>query len=781
MGNSISKERTLIAFEESLRIIKPLLGKEKLNQDSNIWSEIQTKFLLPINYQGYLDDFVFKNVTPLLFKNNIVSGNVRSLTLFFLGALSDFEKEISTALDRVNTPNHVNFDQINNLLSIGMVIRLIFIHYLSHFSFEDFVKSVEHKPLADFIEKLNGNSDNFQFYVHETVNKIQNCYPGFTERKYDTLSCFIIYIIVSTNNKFGIVPFTDSNTSVFGQIFTKIPSFLITSQKYIDKLDSNIELNNIINILQATLVDILLTLFSPKEERENIFQTNNFNIDTSPLITAFHLLSSPKTKDNIIYCDEESDHLQNTYQFFEFLIKKILGGGKNFEFKLIRKKSVELLTLIIFVPSEINTNIYYDIINNVSDPRFLPNIPDLSTESIQIDCDSDNSISGFSFFPYFEQIYRSIICDKILINESRTVLLIYSLVHSNPHFISYCLSKSDVIILFLSILESINKFSEEFDHNGTIKLIMLLSILIRFTNDENLCRLIHRTTSEYLPEWVEDESLRKLFNWKREKNFKVDIDISSNENIISIGNVVIIVLLKILFQNYRKRRDVFLCCLLGSIVSNLSINIENYHWYTGEKLIHYIFFLNNQLYCSFNTFDGDANDVNFCNRFSCGLIMLKVLLLLLTQGLRNDYILSNIQLIYVLLRVPFLNKISKFHALLRKYIGNSFLSENVPKTNAFGITNEEVLGTILTQYNYLEDFYNIFVSDLLNLENTRFGDHAFDILNFLKDLVISKYSSNSTILKVQNNKAIKYKRLNCHEFNFISPIFCSVTSELINT
>ncbi|KAH8740031.1 hypothetical protein FG386_000858 [Cryptosporidium ryanae] len=772
MGNSISKERTLLSIKDSLRIIEPLLREEKINPNSNIWSEIQTKFVLPIYNQNYLDHFIFDNVTSHLFKNNTSSGNMRSFILFFFSILSDFEKEISTALDKANTLNEISTGQANNLLSIGMVIRFVFVHYLTHFSIEEFVKSIEHKPLIDFIERLNSNSNNSQYFVEDIVLKIRNCYPGFTEKKYDTISCFFIYIIQYSNITFESLPFTDNSSfkSVFGQIFTNIPSFLVTSQNYIDKSSVNIEFNNRIILLQTILIDILLTIFTPKHK---FSQNNKYESNTSPFISAFHLLSSPKTRKNIVYCDDDLDYSQNTsYQFLEFLIKKMLGKDNSFELEIIKSKSIDLLNLIIFIPPGISTNVYHDIINNISDPRFLPNIPDFSTESIQIYFESDKSTPEFSHFPYFEQIYRSIICDNILVKRSKTILFIYALVHSNPHFISYCLSKSDVIVLILSILESVNKASDEFDHQGTIKLLMLLSILLRFTNDENLCKLIHRTTSKYLPEWVKDDSLRKLFDWKTEKTFKLDIDISSNESIISVGNVIIIVLLQILFQNYRKRKDAFLCYLIGSIISNISINIENYHWYTGEKLIHYIVFLNNQLYCSFNTFDGDINDVNFCNRFSCGLIILNVLLNILNQGLKNDYILSNIQLIYVLIRVPFLSKISRFHSLLKKHMGNLSLSNNISKMNVYGIkTNKEVLEVILAQYDYLENFYNIFISDLLNLENVEFEDNAFNILKFLKDFILSKYSSNSILLNIQNYKVIKYKRLNYLEFNFISPIF----------
>ncbi|OII75294.1 uncharacterized protein cubi_01815 [Cryptosporidium ubiquitum] len=761
MGSSISKDKELSIPENCLKFIEPFLKNENIRADLSLLNELQKPVINQIEDNSTIDQFVFERISSKLFLNNANSGNFRSLSLFFAEILFEKERELYISIENNKVQLDYQIASINHIIGLGIIIKFIIVHYLKNFGIDQLIKSAEHKQFLNFVNESNNATSEYFKELEKSIifSEKYNEKQGVINKKLD----LILYVCKSSKcigeNEHLLESF--ENLSVFGQFFSRIPSFLVCSQKYIENTKSLSEICNLLINLQNALMDIMLILFLPKIE-------NNLNLDEGDIytfITCFQIHSLINSEKNI-YCEDDSDYFEdNRYLFLQYLIKKSLDSEQKCQlFEINRKKSILLLATILFNPPELKFNIYAEWIKNFSDPRFIPD--SLASSDSNTDSDLDLNQTNFVNFPYFEQAYRSVIFDGTLVKHHLSVFLLYSLVHSNSYFISYCLSRADPDALILALLEPVYIISKNMDETNLRKIVALLSIILRLTNDPNLCKALHYTKIENLPFWLEEDSLKKLI-YKCNSNQEENEFEPSEKHSITIGNILLIVLLRTMFYNYKSSKDIYLCNIIYSIIENVSIYMKNFHWHVAEKLTHYIIFLNSQVYCSLNTYNGDQSNFRFFNRFYCGILMHKALLKLIIESLKDENLLSNSELIYIIIKFSLIAEIQKLNFFLKKCIYNyriidSKLTVAGKRSNPFPSVTE-ILNSIVEFYEHIKTITVSFENELINIENISTTENIYTIFQTIQNIILSKRQPNKIFY---TSKHAIFTRNDYSEFRF---------------
>ncbi|CUV06114.1 unnamed protein product [Cryptosporidium hominis] len=757
MGSSISKDKDTSLPQNYLKFIEPFLQKESVRTNLSLLNELQKSIITPIEDNSFADQFIFEHISSKLFVRNATSGNFRSLTLFFIEILLEKERELYISIES----NRFQYDRlitsINHLIGLGIVIKFIIIHYLKNFGIDELIKSVEHTQYINFVNDSNFTSDQLselEKFILFKYNEVE----GNNSNKVNLIK----YVSKSSKflreNEHLLASFED--LSVFEQIFLNIPSFLVCSQKYIDQSNSLSEICNLLISLQNTLMDIMLVLFLPNVENHEHID----NGDIYTFITCFQVHSSIKSV-KLIYCEDDSDLLQdNRYLFLQYLIKKSLNFEQKCQlFELNKKKSIILLSTILFNPPELKFNIYSEWINHFSDPRFIPD--NLILSDSNTDSDVDANKTDFVDFPYFEQAYRSVTFNGVLVKHNLFVFFLYSLVHSNSYFISYCLSRADPDALILALLEPVYIISKDIDETNLCQLIALLSIILRLTNDLNMSKALSYTYIESLPLWLEDDSLKKVIHKCSSNKEKSGFELSENHS-ISIGNILIVVLLRAMFYNYKFGKDIYLCSIIYSIIENISIYMKNFHWHVAEKITHYLIFLSSQIYCSLNTYNGDRSNLRFFNRFYCGILMHKSLLKLIIESLKDENLLSNFELIYIIIKFSLITEIQKLNVFLKRCISNneiSFFKSNLEgKISAPPVA--EILNSIIEFYEPIKITINCFENELTGIDGIVATENIRNIFQTIRNIILSKKHSNQIFC--YTSKRTVFQRDYYSEFKF---------------
>lgn len=757
MGQSISKDKESSIPQNCLKFIEPFLLDKNVGFNLSYLNEFREPIISQIKDESTIDQFILENISSKLFVNNETSGNFRSLSLFFVEVLLENEKELYISIGSKKIHIDHQTSKINNLIGLGIIIKFIIIHYLKNFGLYALIKSVEHTQFVNFVDKFKNQGEHFnelkRYIVDDKYNEQETIYNQFN-----------LFLYVCKSSKLSIeyesssVSFED--LSVFERFFSSIPSFIVCSQKYVEHADSRVEINNLLIELQNILMDILLILFLP-----NIEDTLNVdNDDLYTFITCFQIYSSIKSVKNI-HCEDEPDNFQNkNYLFLQCLIKKAFCCKQICKlFQVNRKKSILLLSTIIFNPRKLKLNVYSEWINNFSDPRFIPD--SLISSDSNTDSDLDTNQSDFSNFPYFEQAYRSIILSGVLMKYHLSVFLLYSLVHSNSHFISYCYSRADPDALLLALMEPIYIMSKKIDETYLSKLTALLSIILRLTNDSNLCKSLNNTKIDDLPLWLEEDSLKKII-YKCGNAEKNEFE-TSEGNSISIGNILLVVLLRAMFYNYKSSRDFYLCNIIYSIIENISIDMQNFHWHVAEKLVHYIIFLSSQIYCLLNTYNGDKSNIESFNRFYCGILMHKSLLKLITESIKDENLPSNSELIYIIIKFSLITEIKKLHIFLKKciydYKGIDFQKTIMDKVVS-PTPVAEILQSIVEFYELIETIYKSFENEIINMDNISTTENIYAFFQTIHNIILSKKYSNKMLCNFSRHAT--FIRNHYSEFKF---------------
>ncbi|KAJ1605443.1 putative transmembrane domain-containing protein [Cryptosporidium canis] len=735
MGSSISKDKEYSIPRNLLKFIEPFLIEKNIGANLPLLNEFREPIITPIKDDSIIDQFVLENISARLFINNETSGNLRSLSLLFADLLLEREKELQISIE---TKKKLRVDdqicKINNIIGLGKIIKFIIIHYMKNFGLDTLIKSIEHTQLIKFIEEtknqVNNNGEIKRYAILDNKHYFESEISNYWFH-------IFLYVFKSSELARNDMNLTLSESmSVIERFFSNIPSFLVCSQKYIEHTNSHTEINNLLIEFQNTLMDILLILFLPNNENE----LDVSNEDHYVLLACFQAYSSVNSTKNI-YCEDELDSFQNSkYMFLQFLIKKAINYNQTNELlEVNKKKTILLLSTILFIPPGLKYNIYSEWINNFFDPRFVPENIILSDSNT--DSDIDTNPSDLAKFPYFEQAYRSVVFNGMLMNYHLSIFLLYSLVHSNTHFVSYCFSRADPDALLLAILEPVYIMSKNIDKAHLCSITALLSIILRLTSDPNLCKALNNAKIDDLPFWFEGGSLQKVI-------YKCDIKKNefetSQKHSISIGNILLIVLLRTMFYNYKSSCDIYLCNMTSSIIENISINMQNFHWNVAEKLVHYIIFLSSQIYCSLNTYNSDkSNPVSF-NRFYCGILMHKSLLKLIAESVKDENLLSNSELIYIIIKFSLINEIKKLHILLKKCMDNYRAIDSKIKNgdNSCTISTAKIIQSIISLHELIYKVSRSFENEIINMDNISETENIHAIFQSINNVILSKrYSS----------------------------------------
>lgn len=757
MGSPISKDKESSIPKNCLKFIEPFLQNESIKDNLSLLNELQKQSIIPIKDDSTADQFIFENISSKLFVSNLASGNLRSLSLFFVEILLEKERELHISIEGNKVQLDRQIDSINHIIGLGIIIKFIIIHYLKNLGIDNLIKSVEHTQFFNFVNESEVITNEYfnQLKSFITLDDEYNEKQGNINDKLN----LILYIFKSSKCIRGNERSTFESLSVFEQFFSSIPSFLVCSQKYIEHSSSLTEMCNLLINLQNILMDIMLILFLP-----NI--GSHLNVDKGDLhtfITCFQIHSSISSEKNT-YCEDDSDYIQdNRYLFLQYLIKKSLSFEQKCQlFEINKEKSILLLTTILFNPPELKFNIYTEWVNNFSDPRFIPD--NLVSSDSNTDSDIDVNQINLINFPYFDQTYRSVIFNGILVKQHLSAFLLYSLIHSNSYFISYCLSRADPDALILALLEPVYIFSKNIDELHLSKLIALLSIILRLTNDPNLTKALHHAKIENIPLWMEENSLKRVI-YKCSGNKGKNESESSEKHSISIGNILLVVLLRTMFYNYKSNKDVYLCGIIYSIIENISVYMKNFHWHVAEKLVHYIIFLNSQLYCSLSTYNGDQSNFKFFNRFYCGILMYKSLLKLIVDSLRNENLLSNSELVYTIIKFSLIAETHKLNAFLKRCIYDYRIlhsKSNVgEKFSTISVT--EILNSIVDFYEIIKTITTAFENELVNIDSISSTENVYKIFQIIQNIILSNKCPNKTFY---TSKLAIFKRDYCSELKF---------------
>ncbi|KAH8583902.1 uncharacterized protein ELE39_002660 [Cryptosporidium sp. chipmunk genotype I] len=758
MGSSISKDKDSSIPPNCLKFIEPFLQNENIRTNLSLLNELQKPIITPIEDNSIIDQLIFEHISSKLFVNNATSGNFRSLTLFFIETLLEKEKELYILIENNKAQLDRQISSINHLIGLGIIIKFIIIHYLRNFGIDTLIKSAEHTQYINFVDESKSTNEQFieleRFILSDKYSEVE----GNINIKLNLIK----YVYKSSKfvreNEHLLASFED--LSVFEQLFSNIPSFLVYSQRYIEQSNSVTEVCNLLISLQNTLMDIMLILFLPNIE-------SHLNIDKGDIytfITCFQVYSSIRSVKHI-YCEDDSEYFQDIrYLFLQCLIKKSFDFEQKCQlFEINKKKSIILLSTILFIPPELKFNIYSEWINHFSDPRFIPN--SIISSDSSTDSDVDGNLTDFVNFPYFEQAYRSVTINGVLVKYNLFVFLLYSLVHSNTNFISYCLSRADPDALILALLEPVYIISKNIDEANQCKLVALLSTILRLTNDSNMCKTLRYTYIESLPIWLEEDSLKKVI-YKCISNKEKNGFESFEKHSISIGNILLVVLLRTMFYNYKLGKDIYLCNIICSIIENISIYMKNFHWHVAEKLTHYLIFLNSQIYCSLNTYNGDRSNLRSFNRFYCGILMHKSLLKLIIESLKDENLLSNSELIYITIKFSLISEIQKLIVFLKSNIGHKISDSKsnfeVKKSNFPSVT--EILNSIIELYEPIKTNIRCFENELINIDSISTTENIYTIFQTIQDIILSKKYSKQ-ILCYTSKRAMFQRNYNS-EFRF---------------
>ncbi|OII78107.1 hypothetical protein cand_036390 [Cryptosporidium andersoni] len=703
MGSSISKEGPVFLLENSFRLVNGLLGQNTVDDEDPIWEKMKSEFILPPIAPNILDNYIYEHISTTLFETNKSSGNLRRLTWFFIKLLSSSRKDILMNLEK-DMSSLLPCPTYSTLISTALLLKSIIRHYTQKFSLSNLLLHIEHDYL-NFDESLDTGNINSQSTCPISKYLDKDFFDIYrTELKTLDLNYykkFISYILSNTSGRDPFMITHNSDNSVIGELMIEICCYCICSQLYINKIsESNGKNYNMIHsiyALQAIVMDILIIFFLNSTSEFSISNNissltkieNKTNILLPSFLDIFQILSVHLMNPSLIIQRDDSENTETIpYSFFFFLTRTTINGKKHSPTPVgIKNRSLCILSMLIFHSPLFKENVYSDFMRNILDPRFLPETSSLLIKDIQSEVDSDEDTSGITKFTYFDQICSTISSEYGLKNRILESYIFYFLIHSNSNFRLYCMSRGDPEYLIVPILEVLYILPIQKQRNviiGTCHLIPLLTILTKLTDEPNYCKALHRTIIGSLPDWLKNSSLNKTIGMYQGQNYYSNstYEYAISDNIVSLGSLIILTLVKLLLWNSKTHNDIFLCELACVIIQNLSSSVENFHWIVSEKTLQYCNILISQINCILSLQYDKKSEISFSNTIYCTSLTLRNLLLIVGSCLAtNSKVISNIQLAYAFIRISFSNEAKKLQEMINTYFKTS--SSNIQETNRF--------------------------------------------------------------------------------------------------
>ncbi|KAG8223642.1 hypothetical protein J437_LFUL009077 [Ladona fulva] len=155
----------------------------------------------------------------------------------------------------------------------------------------------------------------------------------------------------------------------------------------------------------------------------------------------------------------------------------------------------------------------------------------------------------------FETLYNTL-CSTL--TDDQTTLLLYLLIHRNPHFRTYLMARSDIEGLVVPILKTLYNAPDSNSHHIYMSLIILLIL----SEDDLFNKTVHETKL-------------KGVSWYTERSISE----------ISLGGLLVLVVIRTIQYNMLKMRDKYLHTNCLAALANMSGQFRSLHPYVSQRLV----------------------------------------------------------------------------------------------------------------------------------------------------------------------------------------------------
>lgn len=216
-----------------------------------------------------------------------------------------------------------------------------------------------------------------------------------------------------------------------------------------------------------------------------------------------------------------------------------------------------ILALNFYPPVDTQTdNAFRRALRNLQDADDITN--DAAMDAAE---GGHGAAAGAASVPYsalFDSLGRS------LLTQESSVLLLYALLHGTPHFMDYCMVRSDVDTLLLPILELLYTARGR----SANQLYMLLIVLLILSQDSSFASNIHRVGLRSVP-FYKDRPI-------------VDT---------TLGSLLVVLLLRTAHYNLAALRDVYLHTNTLATLANLAPSMTNMTSHAAQRLVQLLHLL----------------------------------------------------------------------------------------------------------------------------------------------------------------------------------------------
>ncbi|XP_014782112.1 dymeclin [Octopus bimaculoides] len=155
----------------------------------------------------------------------------------------------------------------------------------------------------------------------------------------------------------------------------------------------------------------------------------------------------------------------------------------------------------------------------------------------------------------FSKLYNTL-CETL--RDDQTTLLLYLLLHRNPHMKAFILSRTNIDSLVMPILQILYHAQDKNSHH----IYMALIILLILSEDDVFNRAIHDVTIKHVP-WFKERSI----------------------NEVTLGGLLILVVIRTIQYNMTRMRDKYLHTNCLAALANMSSNFNNLHPYVAQRIV----------------------------------------------------------------------------------------------------------------------------------------------------------------------------------------------------
>ncbi|XP_046403155.1 dymeclin isoform X2 [Ischnura elegans] len=144
------------------------------------------------------------------------------------------------------------------------------------------------------------------------------------------------------------------------------------------------------------------------------------------------------------------------------------------------------------------------------------------------------------------------------LSDDQTTLLLYLLIHRNPHFRTYLMARSDIEGLVVPILKTLYNAPDSNSHHIYMSLIILLIL----SEDDLFNKTVHETKLKGVV-WYTERSISE----------------------ISLGGLLVLVVIRTIQYNMLKMRDKYLHTNCLAALANMSGQFRSLHPYVSQRLV----------------------------------------------------------------------------------------------------------------------------------------------------------------------------------------------------